>query len=166
VWDVTAEEGQHSASIRGRSSRLPFVLWEIGSIQRMSCHWTLCLALSLSMTGTAPVVESDPCPKKHDPSRLESRFSAGSTPKTGGWDATSSGTVECVCVCVGVGVCVCVQVLQEGKFLRAHPPLTKCEFKSFSTPLPRFNHPHHRNERISSFRIPVFHTPTDCCAVL
>ena len=24
VWDVTAEEGQHSASIRGRSCRLPF----------------------------------------------------------------------------------------------------------------------------------------------
>jgi hypothetical protein len=55
---------------------------------------------------------------------------------------------------------VCASTL--GREIPASPPLTKCEFKSFPNPLQRINQPHHRNERISSFRIPH----TDCCAVL
>jgi hypothetical protein len=67
--------------------------------------------------------------------------------KTGGWDATSSASTS-------------------GREIPASPPLTKCEFKSFSSALRRINQPHHRNERISSFRIPHTHRPLCCCAAV
>ena len=150
VWVVTAEEGQHSASIRGRSCRLPFC--SLGN--------RLCLALSLSMTGTAPVVESDPCPKKHDPSRAH--FPLGRRQKQVAGMPRAAGPWRGVCVWVWVFVCVC-------KYFRKG---NSCEptHHSQNANLNHFRLLFHAstNHIIGTSVFPLFgfYTPTDCCAVL
>jgi hypothetical protein len=96
-----------------------------------------------SMTGTQRKMALD----GHGFSGQGSDSTGAVDAKTGGWDATSSASTS-------------------GREIPASPPLTKCGFKSFSSASRRINQPHHRNERISSFRIPHTHRPLCCCAAV